>query len=117
VFELGFTSKLKAKIMTTDTRISKQEAFCVEIGGNMLLLPVNKITLDFINLLIGSTVYSSTYTRTLGVVYYSTDYPLEIKLINGNVFNDPKGESQYDAIRKWDNDCVNAKELAEATED
>lgn len=103
--------------MTIDTRISKQEAFSVEIGGNMLLLPVNQTTLDFIKLLAGKTIYSSSYTRTLGNVYYPTDYAPEIKLINGNVFYDPNVERQYDAIRKWDEECVNAKELAETMED
>ncbi len=102
--------------MTIDSRFTKKEAFAVDIAGNMLMLPINAVTLDFIKLLAGSKVFSSTYTRTMGVVYYPCEYNVEIKLVDANVFNDPAQERQYAAIRDWDEACINAKELAEATE-
>jgi hypothetical protein len=82
----------------------------VDVSGNHLLLPVNQTTLDFIKLIASSPAYSSMYTSTTGTVYY-TYGNIEIKLASVNVFHDPDAERQYEAVRKWDQDCIDAKEL------
>lgn len=98
--------------MTIDTRISKREAFIVEIGGNQLLLPVGTTTFELIKLLVSAPVYSVSYTQTADTVHYKYGGAVTISLREVTVFHDPKSERQYEAIRKWDEESIALKELA-----
>ncbi|CAB4152989.1 hypothetical protein UFOVP616_39 [uncultured Caudovirales phage] len=97
--------------MSKDKRFTQNEAFIVDVSGNQLLLPVNQTTFDFIKLIASSPAYSSMYTSTTGTVYYKYGN-IEIKLASVNVFHDTDAERQYEAIRKWDQDCIDEKELS-----
>ena len=102
--------------MVKDKRFTQKEAFIVTVGSNHILLPVNQMTLDFIKLIASAPAYDSMYTSTTGVVYYQYG-SIEIRLGSVNLFHDPNAERQYEAIRKFDQDCIDAVELKEAKED
>lgn len=116
MFEIVFNSKLKDKVMSIDTRISKKEAFVVEIGGNQILLPVAATTFELIKTLVSAPVYSESYTQTAGSLHYRYGGAVTISLREITIFDDPNAERQYEAIRKWDDACVEAKELAQSTD-
>lgn len=101
--------------MSIDNRFSRKESFVVNINGYYLMLPVNEATFDLIKKLSAAATYSSCYTSTSGEVFYSTG-KTETKLIDAIVFHDPNVKSQYNAIRRWDDACLAAKETGEDPE-
>lgn len=103
--------------MTTDLRFTKRGMFIVDIGGNQLLLPIEQTSFELIKTLVSSTVYSQSYTETASLVYYKDGGPVTILLREVTIFDDPNSESQYQSLRKWDQDCIAAKELAASIED
>lgn len=103
--------------MTIDLRFTKREVFIVDIGGNQLLLPVEETSFELIKTLVSSTVYSQSYTETASSVYHKYGGPVTISLREVTMFDDPNSERQYESLRKWDQDCIAAKELAQAIEE
>jgi hypothetical protein len=95
--------------MTVDLRISKREVFVVEIGGNQILLPASETSFELIKTLVSSPVYNQSYTATAGTMYYKYGDAVSISLREVTIFNDPNADRQYEAIRQWDDACIEAK--------
>jgi hypothetical protein len=106
---------MKGKTMSIDNRFSRKESFVVNVNGYYLMLPVSETTFDLVKKLSSATCYTSCYTGTSGEVFYSTGKP-EIKLVDAIMFHDPNVKSQYEAIRRWDDACLAAKETGEDPE-